>query len=187
VIASLSEIRLGTLADWIAAVGTVGAFAVTSALLIREIRIHRAQKEEQDKVQARQVAAWLDLRAAPGDAVENPPGLVTEMVFKNGSEEPIYGVRVTVVARDSPFASDPDAATWPSAGTVRGTMGLLPPGQIIRHLAPGVPTNLESLALGLSFSDVQGRRWKRLPTGALQATIHHQADAYARRLEDDLG
>jgi hypothetical protein len=102
---------------------------------------------------------------------------VTEMVFKNGSEEPIYGVRVTVVARDSPFASDPDAATWPSAGTVRGTMGLLPPGEISRYLAPGVPTNFESLALGLSFTDVQGRRWKRLPTGALQATIHHQASS----------
>jgi hypothetical protein len=181
----LADDRWGTLPDWLAAVGTVGAFGITYLLL-------RKEQEDRRQAQARLVSAWLHRRLVQAKlgGEEIGESLRVEMVFKNGSDEPVYDVKVTVVPRDGPFASDPDAAPWPSAGTVRGRMSLLPPGEILMLDAPGISGQFESLAIGLSFNDAQGRRWKRLSKGSLKGppkgNVKDRLDAYARGLEQEL-
>jgi hypothetical protein len=191
----LADDRWGTWPDWLAAVGTLGAFFVTYLLLRKEQHARREYEKERREAQARLISAWLDLPLVPtelvgsGRIVELPR---VEMVFKNASDEAVYHVRVTVVPRDGLFASDPDAAPWPSAGTARGTMQLLPPGETIRRPAPEISHQFDSLALGLSFNDARGHRWKRLPNGSLEGppeprrSVKDRLDASAKGLEQEL-
>jgi hypothetical protein len=48
----------GTVPAWVGAVGTAAAFAVTVALLLREIKLRREQMSDEQKLQARLV--WVD-------------------------------------------------------------------------------------------------------------------------------
>lgn len=84
----------------------------------------------------------------------------------------MHEVWLTLVRDSSSFASDPEMAraedgAVKEASTEWGDVELVSPGETFNvSLMPGrYPT--KRLVLGFSFTDSQGRRWKRLPDGTL--------------------
>jgi hypothetical protein len=188
----------GTLPDWLAALGTLGAFFAGLRLLRKELEARREDVEDRRRAQARLVAAWTDYQPVPGmlgPPIATPPH---EHVFfvRNGSEEPVYDVSVTMVAKDSPFAGDPEAARREDGGLEAGAVGayfsLVPPGECIRNTIPAEIVPGPYPPCSLSFTDAQERRWKRFPNGRLQGppeirrSVKDRLDSCARGQIDEL-
>jgi hypothetical protein len=108
-----------------------------------------------------------------GPPITIPP---YEHVFfvRNGSEEPVYDVSIIMVAEDSPYADDPEAA-WRKdgaleAGAMHAHFSIVPPGERIRNTIPAAVAPSPYPPCALSFTDAQERRWKRYPNGRLNAS-----------------
>jgi hypothetical protein len=89
------------------------------------------------------------------------------LLARNGSDEPIYAVRAIVVRHSSPFSSDPEAALRQPGNYIVSTWDLFPPLQTHSVLLSRRVFPNWHVTIGLSFTDSQGRRWKRLPNGTL--------------------
>jgi hypothetical protein len=164
----------GTLPDWLAAVGTVGAFIAGLRLLQKELDARREALEDRRRAQARLVAAWTDMQPVPGmlgPPIATPP---YEHVFfvRNGSEEPVYDVSIIMVAEDSRFADDPEAAMRGDGtledGAVHAHFSIVPPGERVRNTISAEIAPSPYPPCALTFRDAQERRWKRYPNGRLE-------------------
>jgi hypothetical protein len=188
----------GTLPDWLAAAGTIGAFFAGLRLLRKELDTRREALEDRRRAQARLVAAWTDIQPVPG--LLGPPITIPpyEHVFfvRNGSEEPVYDVSIIMVAEDSPYADDPEAA-WRKdgaleAGAMHAHFSIVPPGERIRNTIPAAVAPSPYPPCALSFTDAQERRWKRYPNGRLEGpseprrSVKDRLDAWARGRMDEL-
>jgi hypothetical protein len=146
----------GSVPEWIAAGGTLAAFFVALRLLAKELVVRREAEEDRRRDQARMVSAW-SFPELTGDAA--PLKLDVYIMVRNGSDEPVHDVRITLVPKDSPFAADPEQARE-KAPWKAYDWDLLPPGGPIK-----VFIDFHSSApvvLGLTFTDSQGRRWRRV-------------------------
>lgn len=147
----------GTLPEWLAAVGTLLAFAVALRLLFKELETRREDVGARLRAQARLVAAWVT-------QIETHESATTcHLVTRNGSDEPVHNVTVTLYQRGSARDALHERATqWYS---------LLAP-QTIEAFGP---INLEeplyvawsSLTASIAFRDSQGYSWLREPGGIL--------------------
>jgi hypothetical protein len=169
----LAKFEWGTVPDWATAMGTLLAFAVALRLLFKELDARREYQEDRRREQARLVSAWLD-------AVFEPPTMFEWYIhLRNGSEEPVHDVKITLVAENSSFAADPEVVRgeggeFKEAGPFTSDRSVLPPGQPIEEFVPTEFLPEGFPALGLSFTDNRGRRWKRLPNGALIEVTRRQ-------------
>jgi hypothetical protein len=135
-----SHVQLGTLPDWIAAIGTTLAFFVAFTVLALDLKERRRR-------QAQQVTAWLD----------RGPAEVTLHVA-NSSEVPVYKVRVTPQF----LGQDYDVVSFPLLGPKTDQTPLrigVPGGQAVSN---------EYLGVKMVFADSAGRRWERARDGKLQ-------------------
>lgn len=160
-------IAWGTVPDWFAAVGTVGAFAIGLWLLRGEIsageqrdREVEARAEDRRREQASLVALWAsgDLVLEPQRAPNNRT--YTSMTVHNASSLPITDVFAVV--------NRPGIQTSPQDGH-RSVLG---PGEIIvSSLASDCqpPYAVPMEALEVRFVDAAGRRWVRDGRGRLRA------------------
>jgi hypothetical protein len=135
-------VEVGTVADWIAAVGTVGALIVALSLLWREQRDRRT-------AQARLVSTWVS-EVAVADSSEHP----LSVIVQNRSNEPVYAVTI--------FQFDPvihhDVG---QPGELIFHVEVLPPDTRL-PATDSVPTRMGHLpTLTLYFTDSAGHRWKR--------------------------
>jgi hypothetical protein len=156
----------GSVPDWVAALGTVAAFLVALRLLAKELAARREQEEDRRRAQARLVNAWLAMKwVKSSDPDDELQGWI---IVNNASDEPVYQVKLTVVRTDSGFASDPEAARG-QAPTIEEDLPLpLLPQEHSERWAPAEwKLGTWHVVLGLSFTDSQGRRWKRVPDGSL--------------------
>jgi hypothetical protein len=134
---------VGNIADWTAAVGTVGTLSVAVWLASREV----ANRERQ---QAARVYSWL-IWEAVGAGTEAWPSVVRVAVC-NASHEPIYDALVTVI---SPDGTDVDSWPYP----------VLAPGDDPR---PKLTTKHNSLTCSMRFTDASGLGWSRDGDGILR-------------------
>jgi len=143
---------MGEAASWLAAIGTVGAFAV--ALLLLWVQMSDRRKEAGDRriAQARLVAAWLSEMTPAGELTEpsayQGTNVVDDVVLvRNGSDHPVYAVAVQLVVG------------------VRGTfvrrVGVLGPGETreLRIKVPGEPRGVPFA--NITFADSAGQVWMR--------------------------
>jgi hypothetical protein len=184
----------GTLPDWLAALGTVGAFAVTYALLRKEQQARREDQDDRRRAQARLIAAWTT-RSTPLYDPSSGRGRL-EFRIRNGSEEPVYDVLMMMVPRQSAFADDPVEANFHTEeSAVLVELPILPPNHVEeRDLR--VEGGLARGRLGLAFTDTADRRWKRYPDGRLQLvsapqparqrSVKDRLDAFAKGQMDEL-
>jgi hypothetical protein len=94
--------RLGTIPDWIAALGTVFAFLVALRLLFKELEARREYEEDRRRAQASRVVCWLEQAptissftpSMAGPTVTHVVGSHLEVVLHNGSEEPVFDCQV---------------------------------------------------------------------------------------------
>jgi hypothetical protein len=143
----------GTVPAWVGAVGTVAAFAVTVALLLREIKLRREQMSDEQALQARLV--WVDERflavqeRADGQMVEARP------VVHNDSNETIRDAVVRVYDESGEHIGD--------AFAMPRVIG--PNSFVTCFLRVAVPAEREfgflMTSADLFFTDADGRRWMK--------------------------
>ena len=143
----------GTVPAWVAAIGTVLAFAVTFALLLWEIRLRRAQAADQEMRQAR--LAWVEANGTEISPSRGKVTVVTRPVVHNASDETIHGLFVRVYDEFGQLLGD----TMPAAAS------LPPRSEVACYLRVDVPQEhargFESMSVELFFTDADGRRWKK--------------------------
>jgi hypothetical protein len=112
------------------------------------------------RAQARRVVAWSSAVTTYAD------GAGFSFMVKNNSEDPVYQVEAAMVPYGSPYAANPEAGIG-QVGTLRLRVAVLPPGEIVETRLNVTSIGIIPGPLGFSFSDANGRRWRRLPNGAL--------------------
>jgi len=156
----------------LAAVGTVGAFAVALYLMGVQLLDRRADAEERRTQQARLVNAWFE-EALPVQAVEAVPGdepkyFAVHVLVRNGSSEAVYGVIVrTHVGVLGDYVRYP---TTLGPGETRGLRILVPPDDM--HI--GTPR------VSIVFRDSAGRMWMRGEHGALTTPTQAEIQAFIK-------
>jgi hypothetical protein len=141
----LAQADWGTVPDWLAAVGTLLAFAVALRLLFKELDARRENEEDRRREQASRVAAWArPVGAGPNDHA---------MMLRNNSEQPVTAVRLVM--------EHPD---MPEVVTREESWDLVPPGEqrVDDMWVTGPPGPVT-----LTFTDAAGHRWTRRPDGRL--------------------
>jgi hypothetical protein len=151
--------RLGTIPDWIAALGTVFAFFVALGLLTKELAARREAEDDRRSEQARRVAAWT----LPGPV----PEITHVLVMHNGSEEPVYAITLIMEDQDKP-----------GSVTRKDFWDYLPPEERSKESSGSVG---RPGPITLSFTDAAGRRWTRYPDGRLVEHGRHR-----RSRKDDM-
>ncbi|MEY2446655.1 MAG: hypothetical protein QOH79_131 [Acidimicrobiaceae bacterium] len=141
--------KFGTVADWVAAVGTGGALVIGMLLLRAELRSRRADSDERLRSQSRHVVCWLHFVETQDD------GSWWIVKVRNGSDEPIYQVAVSVDLGE------------PSGGHPEGWWDVIPPGDEVACMWEPGDFATEPLPW-LSFVDAQGAWWHRDGRGVLE-------------------
>jgi hypothetical protein len=153
----------GTVPDWLAAVGTLAAFAVALRLLAKELAARRQYEEDRRRGQARLVAAWTSTPSMSRRLGDKPS--MFDVIVRNGSDEPIYAVVLTMLAPT--FYRKPPTGPHVGGGVAfEAAYGVLGP-----HDEERVTHVVESTSPGpvrVTFTDSQGYRWRRHPMGELE-------------------
>jgi hypothetical protein len=147
----LSAEWASVLVDGVAAIGTLGAFAVGFVLFRREHRREEVRAEDQRRSQAVKVSAWVEAqRTAQG-------GREVLFFVHNASDMPIYEVSLP-----TPDEGDGEAEF----------IGLVPPGQTIQRPAPRewLATYYAPEPVEIEFLDSSGRQWTRNEQGFIAPT-----------------
>jgi hypothetical protein len=138
-----SHLELGTLPEWVDAIGTTLAFFVAFAVLLFDRRERRRR-------QAGQIAAWLER----GDSK-----VILHVI--NASDAVAYNVQVTPQLLHRVY----DEVNYPLIGPGKDETPLtieLPGNQQVSN---------DYLGVEMSFTDSAGRRWKRLRSGRLKRRV----------------
>ena len=137
--------------DAVAAVGTLGAFAVGFVLFLREHHREESRAEDQRRSQAVKVSAWVEAQCTAQGC--------REVLFfvHNASDMPIYEVSL-------PTADEGDNEAE--------FIGLVPPGQTIQRPAPRdwLATYYAPEPVEIEFLDSSGRQWIRNEQGFIAPT-----------------
>lgn len=155
------DVDLGSLPDWLAAVGTIAAAWVAVILAKREgQRAERAEAErdalrrEQAREQAAKVVAWME------PPLRNLTTVSTRgwrVVARNVSDEPVFAVEAEVVHADG------------YEHVILEEWDVLPPrGDVERFFRQDVKARSERPYVVLTFTDAAGRRWRRGERGRLE-------------------
>jgi hypothetical protein len=169
-------VEYGTLPDWLAGAGTVGALAVALVLLAQDLRARREVEEERRRAQASRVVCWPE--SAKTVMQELPPGVAVplgahhlEVILHNGSDEPVFDCQVHVEL-------DAFAPRMFPYGSRRSTLTerMLPPGRTRRPLSlPG--DDLPHASIWMAFTDASNRRWQRGRSGRLSRMVDRPKEA----------
>ncbi|MGH3755236.1 MAG: hypothetical protein ACRDRP_21590 [Pseudonocardiaceae bacterium] len=135
--------------ETLSAVGTVGAFAIGFMLLRKEHRREEARAEDERRLQAIKVSAWVEAHATAHGG--------RELLFHvhNASEMPIYEVSLPMPDDDATHEAE--------------FIGLVPPGQTVQRPAPRewLKTYYSPEPVEIEFLDSSGRQWTRDEQGFL--------------------
>lgn len=145
-------------AAWLEAVGTLLAFFVTFMLLRKERAELAEERRRRRREQASKVSCWV-----VGGA-RAPSQIVIDVRYRNGSEEPIYDIRL-----DIEFQKDGAVLT-----SVTGALEhpLLPPleTRTETHVTREPQAVMAKRArAAITFVDAAGNRWTRGYDGRLRA------------------
>jgi hypothetical protein len=156
-------IELGNLADWAAAIGTVGAlWAVLRQMRRDRLRHEGLESKDREHTQRRyaeRVSAW------PGE----DDGAKGRLFILNRSEEPVYQMLVTLVhvqgaapRKGEDFRDPEDARNY------RAMLSVLPPGEWSVEIegAWGILSGRPGVEIG--FTDSAGTHWVRRASGQLE-------------------
>lgn len=145
----LATLNWGSVPDWFAAVGTIGAVAVALYLAEKGARDQRGRERE---AQASCISSW------------HQPGR-EDVVISNPSSSAIYNVAISFgvsYGEGEPFQQGNEFNVFLRA---------LPAGESRIHEPPTPPELVgRELAVSVTFKDAQGVHWRRDATGKLYET-----------------
>jgi hypothetical protein len=156
----------GTFPEYLAAAGTVGAFIAGLWLLRKELNTRRDDVDDRRRAQARLVAAW----ASPPQLQADPDGRDERQVFylltRNGSEEPVRNVTITlyhpIIRPATPLFKPP-----PLQVAFRARYDVLAP-QTTEATDPLRVDQTSPGPVSIIFRDSQGYMWQQERDGILQ-------------------
>ena len=146
----------GTLPDWLAAFGTVGAFVAGLRLLRKELDTRREAVEDRRRAQARLVSAWVSPARVRTGLEPEEVDFGHTLTARNGSDEPVHNVMVKLYRMRQPQEN---------AGAFY--FDVLPPQSTEERSFVRDPGGLPWLLVSW-FTDAQGYSWERLPNGSLR-------------------
>lgn len=166
---NLYLIQLGTVADWVAALGTSGALLLTYYLLRKEIGEIRARDLERKAAQASLVSAWT---LGYGKRTEGDGVIVR---FQNASQLPIYSC--TIVARADAGEYPPSSAS-DAGGAYFSAMAPGEHGETFVIPAQDPPSDaLLPPPAKIMFTDATGAHWRRRADGRLESLAENVGGA----------
>jgi hypothetical protein len=137
----LKLVNLGDVPSWVEAIGTIGAFAVSLALIYEQGKDRRKDRLEQLTAQARLVSAWVE---EPLIRTKTYPKLV--VVVENGSSQVIHAVSISIELG--------------VRGRFHRWLATMGPHEIREvHISIPGPPRSNILIPVVSFVDASGRRW----------------------------
>lgn len=160
----------GTAPDYIAALGTVGAFIAGLRLLRKELEARRDGVEDRRAAQARLVAAWVSPSHPEVDPDGSNPRTVYYILTRNGSSEPVTDVWVRTRRRGGGvnLSKSLDTPVKPLSEIRRlNAYSVIAPDttEAERREAEKSPIPDE---VEIEFTDSAGHEWIRHPNGRLQ-------------------
>lgn len=161
----LAQVEWGNAAEWVAAVGTVGALLLTYSLLRKELREFRNAQEDRTMAQATSVAGWAEPRREPHGMEEDQRWVV---LVHNASPAPVYDCVATFIDHSS---------VDPRRELVFGTV---PPGRVADFSTGEFVDGCSAVAwpeVELHFTDTRGVHWRRDGNGRLQR-VEEPASGY---------
>ena len=167
----------GTAPEWLAAVGTLLAFAVALRLLFKELDTRREALDDRLRSQARLVVAWTSHNPGSGELALSRLWYIR---IKNGSDEPVRNVTVTLyVKRPSQHP--------PLEPLHRRKYKVLAPQTLMTtERLPVDESTFDGPPVSIVFRDSQGYMWKRNPDGILELLARPPAVAKRRSAKDRL-
>jgi hypothetical protein len=151
----------GTLPEWLAAFGTLLAFAVALRLLFKELKTRREDVDSRLRAQARLVAAWV--AQINTDETSGRRRTTCHLLTRNGSDEPVHNVTVTLYERGpAKDALHERASHWYALLAPQMTEAFGP-----IYLGRELYFAWSSLTASIAFRDSQGYSWLREPNGIL--------------------
>lgn len=191
----MAALQWGNVAEWVGAVGTVGALIAAVLLLRKELRSleaarivqadeRRARAEEREarteerelrrREHARTVAVWLEDRSFfVAEGV--PEGNETRIHVKNASSWPVDNcVAYLIHPIGGPIDDPHHPDNLPALELVIGT---LPPGETMTETVDQACIDRErvifpGLVAEVAFTDSAGIHWRRLVDGTLEEQAH---------------
>lgn len=161
---NLGLIDWGSVPEWLAAIGTVGAVIVALVIAFRDSR-QRARAER--SAQADNITAW---QSVVGRGTFNERAHIN---LSNSSSLPIYDIALSYGA---PYG---EGARFQTGASKQIFLLRLPPGKCQVRELPKVP-KLDKpqyeLGISISFRDSYGRFWRRDASGVLTETRNHPFD-----------
>jgi hypothetical protein len=157
-------IDLGSLPEWVGALGTIGAFAIAIGIYWREV-------QEQRRAQAVLISAWWS-RVDPqgkdigsfGD-VQLREDVGYRLWIKNSSQEAVYHCFLLAEAQPREEGAGEaaiDLGRFASFvdGQIVVAAGVVPPAEALQYFVDG--TQIRSLGgVTIVFQDSAGRSWRR--------------------------
>ena len=144
---------LGTVPDWLAAVGAIGALTTTVVVILRDRR-------DRVEYQARRLSVWSELdRSVPDDQKLNLNRDYC-MYVRNSSESPVFDGLVQAVA---------------SNGSHYYVLQVVPAHETVDYRLPEQFRALEPPEVEITFRDAARRYWRIATDGILHhASPHHR-------------
>ena len=179
----MDQIEWGNVAEWVGAIGTVGALVAAVLLLRKELTSlevdRKAQAEEREaraeerelqrREHARTVAVWLDDREVA--YMPDVTGFDTKVHVKNASSWPVDNCVAYLIHPVGGPLDDPDHPDHlPALELVVGT---LPPGETVTETVGQECIDRErvifpGLVAEVAFTDSAGIHWRRRVDGSLE-------------------
>ena len=142
------RVQFGTFPEWFAAVGTVGALAVSLWLLKQQHDDRQDERREKRSSQARQVSIWVD------GVEETETNMIVSYIAQNGSSDPIYEVDARLPTG--------------TQGTFVRYLGMMGPGEKRRvRIMVGRSQPVGDKSPEIVFVDSNDRTWHRGRRGVL--------------------
>jgi hypothetical protein len=159
---------LGTLPDWLAALGTSGALVIALVLLVRQLPELGAAARGRETALADRAAAWVEADDHGG----------ATLVLRNGGPMPIIDIEVIVDGRGV-VPEDIEEVR-------RVTLPRLLPDAVDRRPVPpwsGHCTDapLERVRVTMEFYDYRGSHWMLIPGESLTRTAKRRTTAHPTR------
>jgi hypothetical protein len=180
----------GSIPEWVAAVGTVGAFAIALWLLGAQLRTYRASEQNRIQRDATRVSAWwstsesMEVGLRERLATRRAPEHLVTVHIRNSGENPIYDCIVYLGPTREPPPGVPTREPPPGGGGREDAWDfhfpIVPGGQTLTASTPSAYFTLEPQDhwpdeqgfyrgpwVEVVFTDSAGRHWRRTKRGQL--------------------
>lgn len=159
------HVRLGDVAGWATAIGTVGTLA---GLTVGRLRDRRDARDRHERAQAEAVSGWYggtEVRTSATPPTSAPP---TKMFLLNRSDAPVYRVVVTLAfLSGTPPKTGEEWVQQTKQMPFARAFGALPPGRWRVDVDSGWGASGARPGVEVAFTDAAGRHWIRRADGRL--------------------